>query len=243
VLDRMLSRGTPYVDCGAWIGPTVLYAACKGARVTAFECDPVASQRLKQNLALNPSLAERVTLIEAGLVDCDAPFVLHNSDFGNSASSVFDVVEQAGGRLVLDQHVTVRGLETRRVFEEAGWLNDLNALVKIDAEGAEYRILSSLGSAVGYAACSFYISFHPFNLVSNDARPDRLLRAQATLAWMDQFWDYVWWSGASGALTRIDKARELEFAMAGDDKELYSELTMAGKGLPGILFTRRDDLG
>src|SRR5688500_9227826 len=44
VLNRMLSGGTPYVDCGAWIGPTVLYAACKGARVTAFECDPVAIQ-------------------------------------------------------------------------------------------------------------------------------------------------------------------------------------------------------
>lgn len=54
VLDHMLSEGTPYVDCGAWIGPTVLYAACKGAAITAFECDPVAIRRLKENLALNP---------------------------------------------------------------------------------------------------------------------------------------------------------------------------------------------
>jgi FkbM family methyltransferase len=243
VLNRMLSEGVSYVDCGAWIGPTALYAACKGARVTAFECDPVAIQRLKENLALNLDLAERVTVIDAGLSDRDGPFVLYSSSFGNSGSSVFDVVERKGQPLVFDKQVCVQGLEARRVFDEGGWLSDPNALIKIDVEGAEYRILSSLGSSIEEAACNFFISFHPFNLISKDARPDRLVRARATLAWMDQFWNYVWWSGVSGALERVDKTRELELALTQDSKALYRELTMAGKGLPGILFSRRDDLG
>lgn len=230
VLDRMLSEGTTYVDCGGWLGSTVLYAASQGAAVTAFECDPVAIAHLQENLSLNPALAQRVTLVEAGLSDRDGSFVLYSDRFGNGESSMFDVVERGGRTVAIRHHVTVPGLEAGRVFADAGWLNDPDALIGIDVEGAENHILASLGSAIDTAACSFFIAFHPFNLVSEDERTDHVLRAKATLAWIDQFWEYVWWSGAGGALRRIDKQH-------------YLELAMAGKPLPAILFSRRDDLG
>lgn len=150
---------------------------------------------------------------------------------GDSQSSVFDVIERKGEPVALGQTVTVQGSDAGRIFREAGWLKDPNALIKIDTEGAEYSILSSLGSAVADAACSFYISFHPSNLVSKDARPDLFIRARATLAWMDQLWDYIWWSGASGTLKRLDRSRYLELVLAGKTKRL-----------PPVLFSRRDNL-
>jgi len=40
-----LRDGDLFVDIGAWIGPTTLAAAVNGARVLAFEPDPVARDR------------------------------------------------------------------------------------------------------------------------------------------------------------------------------------------------------
>ena len=229
VLGGLLREGVTYVDCGAWIGPTVLYAAACRAKVTTFECDPVAIERLGENLALNPDLARRVELVKAAVSDRDGPLVLHSARFGNSQSSVFDVVERKGEALALTQHVTVEAVDARRVFQERGWLMDPDALVKIDTEGGEYPILRALAPRIPDARCSFFISFHPFNLAARDGRPERLVRARATLEWIDLFWDWTWWSGAGEALSKIDKAR-------------YLELALAGKTLPAILFSRRDDL-
>lgn len=244
VLDRMVRPGTTYVDCGAWIGPTVLYAASLGAAVTAFECDPVALADLRRNLALNPALAGRVTVIDAALNDRDGPVVVQSQALGNSATTVFDVVERSGERQSLDDRVTVRGLDARHVFGNAGWLADPDALIKIDVEGAEYAILTRLGSDLDTARCSLFVSFHPFNVVSADSRPDRLLRLRSTLEWMDRLWDYEWWawSDEGASLQRLDKSVILASELASDGRTLYRSLTDAGKGLPGILFSRRDDL-
>ena len=106
----MLTAGTPYVDCGAWLGPTVLYAASKGALVTAFECDPLAIEGLNWNLSLNSDLIDRVALVEAALSDRDEMVALHADRFGASWSSVFDVVEWEGKRVTFDQSVSVLGL-------------------------------------------------------------------------------------------------------------------------------------
>ena len=203
-------------------GPLCLYAACKGAAVIAFECDPVAIQRLKENLSLNPGLSERVILKESRTERSRCSTRSARLRLRRRRPR-----HRIGLRVTTSRYQASKG--TARVFEEAGWLNDPNALIKIDTEGAEASILSSLGSLVRDAACSFYISFHPFYLFGKDARPDRLIRTRATLDWMDQFWDYVWWSGHSGGLNRIDK-------------EDYLERAMGGTWLPAILFTRRDDL-
>lgn len=60
VLEAELGPGRRFLDIGAWIGPFTLLANALGAQVTAFEPDPVAVAALRNNLALNASLAERV---------------------------------------------------------------------------------------------------------------------------------------------------------------------------------------
>jgi tRNA/tmRNA/rRNA uracil-C5-methylase (TrmA/RlmC/RlmD family) len=42
-----------YIDIGAWIGPTVLYSANIYNRVIAIEPDPIAIERLEENIKVN----------------------------------------------------------------------------------------------------------------------------------------------------------------------------------------------
>lgn len=53
IFDKFLDPDKIFVDIGAWIGPTALYAAPRSKKVFAFEPDPVAFQSLVMNLALN----------------------------------------------------------------------------------------------------------------------------------------------------------------------------------------------
>src|SRR5215207_5157387 len=55
--------GVVFVDCGAWVGPTALVAAGAGAQVFAIEADPAALEQLAANLAANPELAQRITVL------------------------------------------------------------------------------------------------------------------------------------------------------------------------------------
>lgn len=50
VFDKYLDKDKYYIDIGAWIGPTVLYAAQKTKRVIAFEPDNIAFNALKKIL-------------------------------------------------------------------------------------------------------------------------------------------------------------------------------------------------
>jgi len=53
IFDQFLDPERNFVDIGAWIGPTSLYAARKAKQVFAFEPDQVAFQHLEMNLRLN----------------------------------------------------------------------------------------------------------------------------------------------------------------------------------------------
>lgn len=53
IFDRFLNPNEIFVDIGAWIGPTTLYAADKAKQVFAFEPDPAAYGKLIQNIELN----------------------------------------------------------------------------------------------------------------------------------------------------------------------------------------------
>jgi len=227
VLRRLLKSGARFVDVGAWIGPTALFAASLGADVTAFECDPTALDRLYENVFANPELASRITVIPAGLAVEDGPFMLHASTWGNSESSIFPIVERRQIVAPMTETIKVQGLAVRRALRP--WLNDPGAVIKMDVEGAEYSLLSSLGNDIETAECAFYISFHPQNLVSQDSRPDRLLRLRAALDWVEQFWDYVWWTANAENIEQIDKD-----ALLG--------LVVAGKSTGPILFTRGNEV-
>ena len=49
IFDRYIDRSTIYIDIGAWIGPTLFYAAQLAGKSIAIEADPIAFKRLDEN--------------------------------------------------------------------------------------------------------------------------------------------------------------------------------------------------
>jgi hypothetical protein len=61
---KHVRSGVHVIDIGAADGLTSLTYARLGANVTAFEPDALAADKFARNMALNPSLARRITLVQ-----------------------------------------------------------------------------------------------------------------------------------------------------------------------------------
>ncbi len=71
-LRTLLSPGDHFVDCGANIGLWSLVAAgCVGdaGRVTAFEPNPLAYQRLTRNLSVSAAVGRRITVMNVAVAE------------------------------------------------------------------------------------------------------------------------------------------------------------------------------
>lgn len=136
VLSQFLNRDSIYLDIGAWIGPTVTYAAKKCKRVICFEPDPVAYGRLLSNIHLNEldnvspyniaisdTSGIRKMSSMGGRLGDSMTSLLHNSN--NSATS-FDA-------LVLDWDFIENTYNLTKVD-----------LMKIDIEGGEFALIPKL---------------------------------------------------------------------------------------------------
>lgn len=145
--------GVAFLDIGAWVGPTALFAAACGAAVTAVEADPRALELLRGNVAANPSLAPRIAILagaaapEAGTVRIGAP-----RKPGDSMTSVlvggtphvFDVPALPPSSLIGAVPPARTGL-----------------VVKIDIEGAEYGLIPALAPALPADTTALLVAFHP----------------------------------------------------------------------------------
>src|SRR5687768_12227840 len=66
-IDEQVDEATTFLDCGAWVGPSSLYAAFRARRVVAVEADPAALDQLRRNLAVNPALTEKIEVVPRAL--------------------------------------------------------------------------------------------------------------------------------------------------------------------------------
>lgn len=119
IIDAYANPLRDYVDVGAWIGPTVLWASGQYRHVTAVEPDPVAFKQLAQNVALNCS---GVTMVHAAVAPTTGTVRLHSREqWGDSMSTMLGDgpgIDVAG--------VTLDSL-----------VNAETGLTKIDVEGGE----------------------------------------------------------------------------------------------------------
>jgi FkbM family methyltransferase len=130
VLASRLGPASTFVDVGAWIGPMTLVAAACGARVIAYEPDPAAADELSENVGLNPGFD--VAVRRAALWTSTGHRELRGgpAGLGESMSSFSGRSGRVGSTTV----ATIDGRDAA-----ASWPPD--ALVKIDVEGGEYRLL------------------------------------------------------------------------------------------------------
>jgi FkbM family methyltransferase len=146
VMDRYLTPVSTYVDVGAWVGPTVLYAARRCARVVAVEPDPVACADLLSNLAANG--VENVDVVAGAVAATTGTVRLHARDgWGSSMSSIV-----GDG----DETIEVYGISWHDLV--AGYRNV--ALVKVDIEGGEALVLPAVAHWCAVMATPLLLSLH-----------------------------------------------------------------------------------
>lgn len=146
-LDRYLRPEVTYVDVGAWIGPTVLYAAQRCRRVVALEPDPVSYAHLTQNLLANG--ATGVQAWSLALAPQDGPVLLHER--GGWGSSMSTVLAPTGG-----ETREVGGVSWARLVRG---LDDV-ALVKMDIEGGEPLVIDDVAQWCVLRRVPLLVSLH-----------------------------------------------------------------------------------
>ena len=136
-LDRCLRADSVYLDVGAWIGPTVLFAATRCKTVYCVEPDPVAYQRLLANLQLNR--IDNVLPFHGALAVANGAVHIANAEnFGNSETRV--TPEATSGSE--DSHATVLAITLSDLLN--WWGIKRIDLLKMDIEGAEFALIPSL---------------------------------------------------------------------------------------------------
>ncbi len=145
-IDAYVEPDTTYVDIGAWVGPTVLWAARLGGKVVAVEPDPVARETLESNIYLN-DYDDRVTIIPAALsVESGISRLTSRCEWGDSMSRLGD-----GDRSI--------EVITRSADDLFRYLTDVS-LVKIDIEGGEGVAFPAAAERLHDLNCPILLSLH-----------------------------------------------------------------------------------
>ena len=176
LIDQQIAPGTTFLDLGAWVGPTALYAAARGARVIALEADPVALDQLRRNLAVNPVLAQRIEVLARAVHATEGRVTFGaRRKPGDSMSSVLIA---PGAVSWVAETITPAALAAR--IGAGGRL-----FIKIDIEGGEYELLPAMRPLLERPDCRALVSFHPGILAT--VMPDAAQREAATRRALEAF--------------------------------------------------------
>lgn len=163
IFDQYLRPDKNYIDIGAWIGPTVLYAAQKAKTVYAVEPNPASFIALKTNVELNGY--NNVVLGNYGLAENGSSRRLAIQ--GSGSSILIDdkeFIAEHGERPIMRPYTNKTPtivVETRPVsylFDQIDLANV--SLVKIDTEGSEKYIVPAMTPYLKKLNCPIYISLH-----------------------------------------------------------------------------------
>jgi FkbM family methyltransferase len=155
-IDRLIHPGEAFLDVGAWIGPMTLWAASKGALVTAIEPDPEAFRQLQGNVIAN-HYERRVRLIQKAASPKPGNVSLWPvMEWGQSASST---VQPKG------DPITVRSVNLIPIIRRTH-----PVLVKMDIEGGERDLFPAIGPALRMCNTPILLSVHQ-NVVTGDWGP------------------------------------------------------------------------
>jgi len=161
IFDEFIDSDCIYIDVGAWIGPTVLYAAQFAKFTYAFEPDPVAFRELKSNITANNDS------------DWISRVVINNKAI-SSASGTLRIGSRGGGgdsmssALFSDEGTSweVEAITIDQLVETEG-LQHMSMFIKMDIEGGEYELIPELTRFFDQHDVNLYLSMHPeFHAIS-----------------------------------------------------------------------------
>ena len=155
IFARNITDKTLFLDIGAWIGSTSLYAAQLARKSVAFEPDPVAFQELSRNVAANAGApwAKRLEINDCAINRDGTPFVLGGSEAGADSTSSALFPDSASQWTVKARRLP-DVLKAHRKPKQP-------VFMKIDIEGGEYDLLPSIADILADPLVTAYVSFHP----------------------------------------------------------------------------------
>jgi FkbM family methyltransferase len=147
VLAKYLPKHKTYIDVGAWIGPTALFASRFCDNCIAIEPDPVAFHALRSNVS-------GVGLINCAVMDYDGEVLLGSEELGNSMTRLN--AAHPGSQVITTHCVSLRTL-----LGPKAWAPVLAPIfIKMDVEGAEEIILRDKSFFQDHKP-TLYLSLHP----------------------------------------------------------------------------------
>lgn len=167
ILDRYVNKDSYVLDIGAWIGPVTLYAAAIGAKVDAFEPDPVAYDELIRNINVN-DFKDKISVYKECINDVNGVVEFGNvkNAWGNSGSSMLH-----GHGFIVDTQCSTNGEWQVSYKVKAVTLDDFLAskqidkvdFIKIDIEGGESKVVPTLKNIIEKYHPTIHLSVHtPF---------------------------------------------------------------------------------
>lgn len=154
IIDYFANNNNTYIDIGAWIGTTVLYAAQKFSKVVTFEPDSVAYNELISNININKYKNIIVEKLAVGSKDCNKN-IYSGSVEGKLGWSNSTLLKEEG------QSVECKCITLEKYIKENNIkFNDIG-LIKIDTEGGENDIIPNILPLLKEFKIPLYISFHP----------------------------------------------------------------------------------
>ena len=160
-------RPLEYVDVGANVGLTVFGAAIFFKRlgfdvpVAAFEPHPGVYDLLRRGIAAN-GLSGAITAYDVALSDRSGEASFHVTPAQTPASSLLDA---AVTREYVQGFQDVR-VQVRRFDQLIAHRPDRDLVVKIDAEGYDFKVLDGMGELTGPRSCLIQIEFFPMLLTT-----------------------------------------------------------------------------
>jgi FkbM family methyltransferase len=154
IFDKYIDDKTIYIDIGAWIGPTLFYAAQISKKSIAIEADPVAYDRLSENLRMNIkkewykkiSILNNVVASNPGLISFGS-----KGSGGDSMSSL----------LWANRNTTwkVEAITPEKILSKFK-LNSKKLFIKIDIEGGEFTMFNELQKLFSHKNSTIFLSLH-----------------------------------------------------------------------------------
>jgi FkbM family methyltransferase len=173
IFDYFKNVDKIYLDIGAWIGPTVLYNSLNFKTVYCFEPDPIALERLHNNVKINNYKNIHIINKALSFSNEDSSFG-GNGELGNSMSTLlvgldnneeffndYGRAEQFLSTNVRKQNI----IKVQNITIET-FINDYNidvneiGLIKMDIEGGEIVVIPAMKNFLLKHKPPLYISFH-----------------------------------------------------------------------------------
>ena len=162
-------RNTTYIDTGAWIGPFVLFAAPYALHTFALEPVLTDAAELYWNVAANPAVAARTTVLNMCVVATGVRPLMRSSGIYDRFSKHLDIACTTLDAFVLKHNIDAS-----------------NLVLRLDTEGSERDILPQLAPWIRTHRPTILLHLHVF-VYQEDMEAHRVSK-DVVLRYKHVFW-------------------------------------------------------